>query len=131
MKPIQQQVRLKTVHSLSNNNHVNGIPYRLAHIWFPALILKGGSEANTSSNQNEETRNQSHASSVFTQVLHQCINSANEPSLFATCFGLFCMLFCTPSWILISSRQPFDRCLGLGSGRLLLSFNLLRILFRK
>ena len=37
---------------------------------FPALKLKGGSEVNTSSNQNEETYNQSQASTVSTQVLH-------------------------------------------------------------
>ena len=37
----------ETVHSLSNNNHINEIPYRLPHIWFPALKLKGGSEVNT------------------------------------------------------------------------------------
>ena len=38
------------------------------HIWFPALKRKGGSEVNTSSNQNEETNNQSQASTVSTQV---------------------------------------------------------------
>ena len=43
----------ETIHSLSNNNHINGVSYRLPHIWFPALKLKGGSEVNTSSNQNE------------------------------------------------------------------------------
>ena len=32
----------ETVHSLSNNIHINGILYRLPHIWFPALQLKGG-----------------------------------------------------------------------------------------
>ena len=58
------------IHSLSNNNHINGISYRLSHIWFPALKLKGGSEVNTSSNQNEETNNQSQASTVSTQVRH-------------------------------------------------------------
>ena len=51
----------ETIHSLSNNNHINGISYRLPHIWFPALKLKGGLEVNTSSNQNEETNNQSQA----------------------------------------------------------------------
>ena len=58
----------ETIHSLRNNNHISGISYRLPHIWFPALKLKGGSEVNTSSNQNEETTNQSQASSVSTQV---------------------------------------------------------------
>ena len=48
----------ETIHSLSNNNHMDGISYRLPHIWFPALKLKGGSEVNTSFNQNEETNNQ-------------------------------------------------------------------------
>ena len=33
----------ETSHSLSNNNHINGISYRLTHIWSPALKLKGGS----------------------------------------------------------------------------------------
>ena len=42
----------ETIHSLSNDNHINGISYRLPHIWFPALKLKEGSEVNTSSNQN-------------------------------------------------------------------------------
>ena len=37
----------ETIHSLSNNNHINGISYRLPRIWFPALKLKGGSEVNT------------------------------------------------------------------------------------
>ena len=60
----------ETIHSLSNNNHINGISYRLPHIWFPALKLKGGSKVNTSSNQNEEINNQSQASSVSTQVRH-------------------------------------------------------------
>ena len=55
----------ETIHSLSNNNHINGISYRLQ---FPALELKGGSEVNTSSNQNEETNSQSQASTVSTQV---------------------------------------------------------------
>ena len=73
----------ETIHSLSNNNHINGISYRLPHIWFPALKLKGGSEVNSSSNQNEETNNQSQASTVSTQVRHQCIKSADQPSLFA------------------------------------------------
>ena len=31
----------ETIHSLSNNDHINGISYRLPHIWFPALKLKG------------------------------------------------------------------------------------------
>ena len=44
----------ETIHSLSNNNHINGISDRLPHIRFLALKLKGGSEVNTSSNQNEE-----------------------------------------------------------------------------
>ena len=61
----------------------NGISYRLIHIWFPALKLKEGSEVNTSSNQNEETNNQSHASSVSRQVRHQCIKSASQPSFSA------------------------------------------------
>ena len=60
----------ETIHLLSNNNHINGISYRLPHIWFPALKLKGISDVNTLSNQNEETNNQSHASSVSTQVRH-------------------------------------------------------------
>ena len=30
----------ETIHSLSNNNHINGISYRLPHIWFPAMKLK-------------------------------------------------------------------------------------------
>ena len=60
----------ETIHSFSNNNHINGISYRLPHIWFLALKLKGRSEVNTSSNQNEETNNQSQASSVSTQVRH-------------------------------------------------------------
>ena len=72
----------ETIHSLSNDNHINGISYRLPHIWFPALKLKGGSEVNTSSNQNEETNNQSQAICVFTQVRRQCIKSAGQPSLF-------------------------------------------------
>ena len=42
----------ETIPSLSNDNHMNGISYRLPHIWFLALKLKGGSEVNTSSNQN-------------------------------------------------------------------------------
>ena len=54
----------ETIHSLSNNNHINGLSYRLPHIWFPALKLKGRSEVNTSSNQNEETDNQSHRSNT-------------------------------------------------------------------
>ena len=49
----------ETIHSLNINIHINGMSYRLPHIWFPALKLKGGSEVNTSSNQNEETNNQS------------------------------------------------------------------------
>ena len=60
----------ETIHSLSNNNHINGTSYRLPHIWFPALKLKGGLEVNTSSNQNEETNNHSQASSVSTMVRH-------------------------------------------------------------
>ena len=70
MKPTQQQEKLinETLYSLSNNNCITGISYRLPHIWFPALKLKGGLEVNTSSNQNEETNNQSQASSVVTQV---------------------------------------------------------------
>ena len=28
-----------TIHSFSNNNHINGISYRLQYIWFPALKL--------------------------------------------------------------------------------------------
>ena len=59
----------ETIHSLSNNNHINGI-YRLPHIWFSALKLKGGSEVNASSSQNEETNNQSQVSTVSTQVRH-------------------------------------------------------------
>ena len=58
----------ETIHSLSNNNYINGISYRLPHTWFPALKLEGRLEVNTSSNQNEETNNQSQASSVSTQV---------------------------------------------------------------
>ena len=54
----------ETIHSLSNNNHINEISYRLQHIWFSALKLKGGSEVNTSFNLNEETNNQSQASSI-------------------------------------------------------------------
>ena len=42
----------ETIHSLSNDNHINGISYRLPQIWFPALKLKGGSEVNILSNQN-------------------------------------------------------------------------------
>ena len=42
----------ETIHSFSNDNHINGISYKLPHIWLPALKLKGGSEVNTSSNQN-------------------------------------------------------------------------------
>ena len=61
----------------------NGVSYRLVHIWFPALKLKGGSEVNTSSNQNEETNNQSQANTVSTQVRHWCIKPADRPSLFA------------------------------------------------
>ena len=34
----------ETIHSLSNNNHINGISYGLPHIWFPAQKFKGGSE---------------------------------------------------------------------------------------
>ena len=60
----------ETIHSLSNDNHINGISYRLSHIWFPGLKLKGGSKVNTSSNQNEEINNQSQASTVSTQVQH-------------------------------------------------------------
>ena len=66
----------ETIYCLSNNNHINGISYRLPHIWFPALKLKGGSEVNTSSNQNEETNNQSQANSVSTQVRHWCIKES-------------------------------------------------------
>ena len=73
----------ETIHSLSNNNHINGISYRLPHIWFPALKLKGGSEENTPSNRNEETNNQSQASGVSTQIRRQCIKSAGQPSLFS------------------------------------------------
>ena len=58
----------ESIHSLSNNNRINGISYSVPHIWFLALKLKGGSEVNTSSNQNEETNNQSWASSVYMQV---------------------------------------------------------------
>ena len=29
----------ETIHLLSNDNHINGISYRLPHIWFPALKL--------------------------------------------------------------------------------------------
>ena len=68
----------ETIHSLSNNNHINGISYRLPHIWLPALKLKEGSEVNTSSNQNEETNNQSQASSFSTQVRRWCIKSAGQ-----------------------------------------------------
>ena len=57
----------ETIYSLSNNNHINGISYRLPHIWIPALEFKGGLEVNTSSNQNEETNNQSQASHVSMQ----------------------------------------------------------------
>ena len=49
MKPTQQQEKLK---KQCNDNHINGISYRLPHISFPALKLKGGLEVNTSSNQN-------------------------------------------------------------------------------
>ena len=63
----------ETIHSFSNNNHINEISYRLTHIWFPVLKTKGGSEVSTSSNQNEETNKQSQASTVSTQVRHQCI----------------------------------------------------------
>ena len=28
----------ETIHSLSNNNHISGISYRVSNIWFPALI---------------------------------------------------------------------------------------------
>ena len=45
--------------------------------------IKGGSEENASSNQNEETNNQSQASTVSMQVRHQGIKSADQPSLFA------------------------------------------------
>ena len=44
----------ETIDSLNNNNYINGISYRLPHIWFPAVKLKGASEVNTSSNQNEK-----------------------------------------------------------------------------
>ena len=67
MKPTQQQEKLEKQFILSV---ITGISYRLSHIWFPALKLKGGSEVNTSSNQNEETNHQSQASSVSTQVRH-------------------------------------------------------------
>ena len=60
----------ETIHLLNNNNHINGISYRHPHIWFPALKLKGESEVNTSSNQNEETNNQSQVNSVSTQAQH-------------------------------------------------------------
>ena len=71
MKPTQQQEKLKKQLILSAiTDHINGIPDRLPHIWFPALKLKGGSEVNTSPNQNEETNNQSQASSVSNQVRH-------------------------------------------------------------
>ena len=30
----------ETIHTLNNNNHINGISYRLPHILFPALKLK-------------------------------------------------------------------------------------------
>ena len=53
--------------------------HRLPHIWFPALKLNEGSEVNTFSNQNEETNNQSQASSVSTQIRHLCIKSAGQP----------------------------------------------------
>ena len=68
-KPTTRKIK-GTIHSLSNNNHINGISYRLPHNWFPALKIKGGSEVNTSSNQNEETNNQSQSSSISTQVRH-------------------------------------------------------------
>ena len=42
--------------------------YRLPHVSFPAPKLKGGLKVNTSSNQNEDTNNQSQASTVSTQV---------------------------------------------------------------
>ena len=60
----------ETIHSLSNNNHSNRISYRLPHIWFPALKLKGGSKVNTSYNQTEETNKQSQESTVSRQVQH-------------------------------------------------------------
>ena len=44
----------ETIHSFSNNNHINRISHRLPPILFPALKLKGESEVNTSSNQNEK-----------------------------------------------------------------------------
>ena len=71
----------ETIHSLSNNNHISGMSHGLPHIWFPALKFKGGSEVNTSSNQNEETNNQSQASTVSTQVRHQRIKSADQPTI--------------------------------------------------
>ena len=52
--------------------------FRLPHIWLPTLKLKEGSEVNTSSNQNEETNNQSQASSFSTQVRRWCIKSAGQ-----------------------------------------------------
>ena len=58
----------KTIHALINNNHINEISYRLPLIWLPALKLKGRSEVNTSSNQNEETSNKSQTSSVSMHV---------------------------------------------------------------
>ena len=57
----------ETIHSLSDNNHINGISYRLPHIWFPALKLSGGSEV---SNQNEEINNQSQTCTVSMLVRH-------------------------------------------------------------
>ena len=84
MKPTQQQGRLKKQFILSAITITSmEISYRLPHIWFPALKLKGGLEVNTSFNQNEETNNQSQASSVSTQVRPQCIKSAGQSSLFA------------------------------------------------
>ena len=68
MKPTRKMKG--TIHSLSNNNHINGISYRVPHIWFPALKFKGGLEVNTSSNPNEETNSQSQTSTVSTQIQH-------------------------------------------------------------
>ena len=87
----------ETIHSLCNNNHINRILCRLPNTWFPALKLKGGSEINTPSNQNEETNNQSQASSLSTPVHKICWPTITlcHPELVVNIFSAISARMCT------------------------------------
>ena len=68
---INLMIKLKAQDNLNIGCHTQqlNMPHHTDfHIWLPALKLKGRSEVNTSLNKNEETNNQSHASSVSMQV---------------------------------------------------------------